>query len=264
MTDNPKKPAAVAPHPNSQPLATMSDEMLAATAEDAGAGISENFGDFLLPMITVLQSNSPQVDTRSSTYIKDAVAGAFWARNDLVPIRDGVAGFDCIPLKMEDVFVEWGPQRGSGGPFGRHPKLPADAEQRISTEDGHKKKVWVRGDSGNVLQEAREWYISVDNKLYLLPMHGSGHSVARRWQTLMAQFRHPQTGDTMPAYSRKYHLSTIGQSNSMGRWFNIKVEDRGLISMPEYRAARELYLIVKRGAFRIDTSDTAALTSDAA
>jgi hypothetical protein len=258
------KPAAVAPLPDPQPPSTMSDEMLALTEQDAGAGVSKDFADFILPMITVLQSNSPIVDTRSAEYIADAVAGAFWFRNDRVPIRDGVAGFDCIPLKMEDVWVEWGPTRGSGGPFGRHFNLPEDAEQRTIQEEGRSKKQWVRRDTGNILMEAREFYISVGGQLYLLPFHGSGHTVARRWQTLMAQFRHPRTGGVMPSYSRKYHLSTVRQSNKLGHWLNVRVEDAGEVSLVEYKAARELYLIVKRGAFRIDMSDTAALTSDAA
>jgi hypothetical protein len=256
------KPAAVAPHSEPQPPSAMSDEMLALTAEDAGFGVSTDPADLILPLITVLQNNSPICDMRSADYIDGAVAGAFWFRGDRIEIRDGVIGFDCVPVKMVPGWLEWGPSRGDGL-RGRHLKQPEDVETRISQEDGRSKQQLVRRGTGNVLQEVREFFVMVDGKPYVLSFHGSGHTVARKWQTYFNQFRHPKTGGIMPSYSRRYHLVTVTQNNKLGRWFNVKFEDRGDVTMPEYLAARELHAIVKRGAFRIDMSEAAALTSDA-
>jgi hypothetical protein len=253
----------VASRSESQPPSVWSKEWSEVTAEDAGAGVSGNVADLLLPIIITLQGNHAIVEKRSPSYIEGAEPGAFWFRNDIVPIRDGEIGFDCIPLKMETVWIEWGPTRGSGL-FGRHAERPADAEQRISYEEGREKLQWVRRGTGNVLQECREFFISVDGQLYLLPLHGTGHTVAKRWQTHMTQLKHPN-GGVMPAFSHRYHLSTVAQSNSFGHWFNVKFEDRGEVTVPEYLAARELYATVMRGAFRLDNmTDTAALQAPAA
>jgi hypothetical protein len=256
------KPAAVTPRSEPPPPAAMSDEFLRVTAEDAGAGVSTDPADLILPLITIVQTNTPIADKRSPDYRDGAEPGCFWFRNDLIEIRDGEIGFHCVPLKMETAWLEWGPTRGSGL-FGRHLQRPTDAEQHISQEDGRSKRQWVRRGSGNVLQECREFFIMVGDKLYSLSLHGSGHAVARRWMTYLNQLRHPQNGGILPAYSHRYHLSTVTQSNSLGRWFNLKFEDRGLVTMPELLAARELHAIVARGAYRIDTSDTAALQAPA-
>jgi hypothetical protein len=134
------------------------DDLLDVTARDAGLGVSTDPADQILPLITVLQNNSAAVDRRSPGYINGAEAGCFWFRNALVPIRDGIAGFVCIPCGMESVYVEWGPTRGSGL-FGRHLQPPADAEMRTVEDGGRRRKLMVRRDSGNVCSGPRVLFV---------------------------------------------------------------------------------------------------------
>jgi hypothetical protein len=51
------------------------------------------------------------------------------------------------------------------------------------------------------------------------------------------RFKHPKTGKVMPAFARKYHLTTIPASNALGKWFGLKFEDMGEASLHEIKAA---------------------------
>jgi hypothetical protein len=113
------------------------------------------------------------------------------------------------------------------------------------------------------VQQAREFYILVDGKPYVLSFHGSGHTTARKWQSHFYQFKHPKTGDILPSYARKYLLTTVAQSNALGRWFGVKFEDRGFVSKAEYEVARELHKIIARGAYRVELSAADAAQSAA-
>ncbi len=248
---NPKNAPGV-PAPANQAFPVLPDDMLEIAAQDAGLGISTDPADQILPRISVGQPTTPAVMKNSADYIADAVPGCFLFHNDLIPVRDGVVGFVCIPCDMQTAWLEFGPTRG-GGFFGHYLQRPADAVQRPNQEGGPRRPQWVR-ENGNQLQQVREFIVLVEPALkpYLLPFHGTGHTTARKWQTHMAQFLHPQTGGTLPAYSRKYRLFTKPESNSLGHWYGIQFEDRGWVSKPEYDRARELHKVIARGAYRID------------
>ena len=257
---------AMQPLPDGQPLATVPDDLLGLTAQDAGLGTDP--ADQLMPLITTVQSNTPIAEKRSAEYRVGAEPGSFWFRNDLIEFRDGVAGFVAIPIEMQTVWIEWGPTRGSGR-HGRHPERPNDAELRTSLEDSAKSQ-WVRRSNSNVVVETREFFIMTpDAKPYLMPFTGAGHTTAKRWQTYFQQFRHPRTGGVMPAYSRKYLLTTVPQADKKGHhWFGVRFQDRGWVSRTEYDAARALHAVVVRGAYRLETSpdetaiEPARLTQD--
>jgi hypothetical protein len=66
------------------------------------------------------------------------------------------------------------------------------------------------------------------------------------------QFRHPKTNDVMPAFSRKYKLTTVPASNAIGKWFGLQFNLLGFVTKREYDAAKSLYLAVKRGEKRAE------------
>jgi hypothetical protein len=51
------------------------------------------------------------------------------------------------------------------------------------------------------------------------------------------RFKHPTTGKILPAFAHKYRLSTVPQSNALGKWFGLKFEDAGASSLAELKAA---------------------------
>ncbi len=227
------------------------DELLGVTEEDAGAGVSFKQEDQLLPLIYVLQTNSPIVDKRGDSYIPGAEAGHFWLRNSLTPIRDGVEGIESIPCEMVRTWIEWLPNRQ--GFVARHDSPPTDMQTRTMRDDsGREKPMLIRGGTGNVIQDTREFYLMVDGQPYVLPCSGTKHTFARQWQTMFHQFRHPKTNDIMPAFSRKYKLTTVPASNAIGKWFGLQFKLMGFVTKREYDAAKALYLAVKRGEKRAE------------
>ena len=226
------------------------DDLLGATETDAGMGVSFKQEDQLLPLIYILQSNSPVVDKRDPSHVEGAEAGHFWLRNSLIPIRDGVIGIDVIPCEMQRTWIEWLPNRQ--GFVARHEEAPVDMEERIQrdSETGREKVILVRKGNGNIIQDTREFFIVCDGQPFDLPCTGTKHTFARQWQTMFHQFRHPKTGGVMPAFSRKYKLTTVPMSNAIGKWFGLKFQDLGFVSKAEYDSARSLHMAVKRGEKR--------------
>jgi hypothetical protein len=222
------------------------EDLMDATEQDAGAGVSFKQEDQLLPLIYVLQSNSPVVEKRSEAYVEGAEAGHFWLRNSLIPIKDGVLGIDAIPCEMVRTWIEWLPNRQ--GFVARHDAAPADMiEKLVRDETGREKMILVRSGNGNIIQDTREFYLMVDGQPYDLPCTGTKHTFARQWQTMFHQFHHPKTHGVMPAFSRKYRLTTVPMSNAIGKWFGLRFQDMGFVTKPEYDAAKSFYLAVKRG-----------------
>jgi hypothetical protein len=235
-------------------LPEVPNDLLEVTKQDAGLGSSPDQQDRLLPLILVLQTNSPICDKRSPTHIAGAEPGNFWFRNDLIPIRDWVTGFFCVPCGMQRVWLEWGPIRGSGL-FGRHSEQPKNVTTRQSEDGG--RMVMVRADSGNVLVETREVFILVGGKPYVFSVHGTAHTAVRMWQSLIDQVRHPQSGGPMPACAQIYNVATVPRRSAKGNWFVPRAEFRGFVATrAEYDTAKEFAEIVKRGTYRVDISGT--------
>lgn len=210
------------------------DEYLALMDQYAERGISFRPEDQLLPLIYILQSGSPIVEKRSESYIPGAEPGHFWLRNAIQPIRSGEEGISAIPVDMKETWVEWLPNRG--GFVARHEAPPIDMMTKmIRGDDGRERSALVRRDSGNIISDTRELYIIVDGDPYVLPCTSTKHTFARQWQTMWHRFKHPKTGRIMPAFSRKYKLTTIPASNAIGKWFAIKFQDVGETTIPEIK-----------------------------
>lgn len=238
-----------------QTMEQVPDNLLEITAQDAGMGVSFKQEDQLLPLIYVLQTNSPIVDKRGDVYVEGAEAGHFWLRNALDPIKDGEDGIVVIPCEMQRTWIEWLPNRG--GFVARHDKPPADMEtQMVRGDDGREKPVLTRRDSGNIIQDTREFFLLVNGSPYVLPCTGTKHTFARQWNTFFMQFRNPKTSEIMPAFSRKYRLTTVPASNAIGKWFGIKFQDEGFVSRAEYDKAKALCLAVRKGEKRAEAPDT--------
>ena len=222
-------------------------DMLDAMERDAGQGLSFKQEDQLLPLIYVLQSNSPITDKRSEGYIEGAEPGHFWLRNSVNPIRDGLLGIEVIPCEMVRTWIEWLPNRQ--GFVARHDEPPVDMEEKIQRdESGKEKAILVRSGNGNIIQDTREFFLICDGQPYDFPCTGTKHTFARQWQTFFHQFRHPKTNVEVPAFARKYRLTTVPMSNAYGKWFGLKFQDLGYVDYEtEYKPAKAFRDAISRG-----------------
>lgn len=209
--------------------------------QDAGMGVSTAFEDQLTPIINVLQTNSPQVDSRGPEYIAGAEPGKFWLRGAVIPIRDTI---DVIPCGQLHSFLEW--RAGRQGLVGRHAELPDGVEIEIDPSSG--RRMFIRPDTKNMIQDTRELYLLVDGAPFMLPCYGTRHTFARAWQTHFNNLpKHPKTGGVLPSFAKRYRLSTVPASNAKGRWFNVTFAEIGWTPLPEYQQAKALAENVARG-----------------
>jgi hypothetical protein len=225
---------------------TLPADLMADLTADVGLGVSFKPEDQLLPLIYVLQSNSPSTQERDPAYIQGAKPGHFWLRGALNPIRDGLTGIEVIPCEMVRSWIEWLPKRQ--GFVARHDAPPEDmVDRKMRDEDGRERTIWVRSGSGNTIQDTREFYLLCDGEPYVLPCTGTKHTFARKWQSLFHKFKHPQTKQVLSAFARKYRLTTEPAQNAVGKWFALKYQDLGFVTKAEYDEAKAFFNAVKRG-----------------
>jgi hypothetical protein len=122
-------------------------------------------------------------------------------------------------------------------------------------DDSGREKTVLKRDNGNIVQDTREFFLLVGGQPFVLPCTGTKHTFARQWNTFYKQFTHPKTGDVMPAFSRRYRLTTIPASNAIGKWFGLKFQDEGWVKKSEYDVAKALCIAVRKGERRAESPD---------
>jgi len=221
-------------------------ELAQLAEQDAGRGVSNDIADQLTPIVTVLQNNSPQCDSRGADYVDNAEPGRFWLRNSDPPIRDWI---DVQPLTMRRGFTEW--LRDRQGYVGFHDDLPDDVDVHIDVDSG--KRTYVRRDNKNVLEDTRQLFLMIDGQLHMLPAAGTKHTFVRALETFFHTQRNPTSGTVLPAFAHLLRLTTVPRSNAKGRWFDVKFETieqdgrRVWPSLADYQKAKALTESVERG-----------------
>jgi hypothetical protein len=213
----------------------------------ANKGVSHDSADRIAPLMHPLQSTSPICDRRSVHYQDGAEAGAIELRTNLRPIRDGVAGVVGIFCGAQKWWIEWPPERGTGGPIERHKTRPSDT---VLDASGARSRM-VRA-NGNRVEQTTETFWLIENQAYMLPLTSTGHQFYRTLNTHMLQFRYPNSDDVLPSFSRQYRVVTERRTNSLGSWFGLAFRDEGWASEAEYAAAKALNAIVEAGRARGD------------
>jgi hypothetical protein len=226
---------------------------LGALRRDAAKGVSRAAEDNLVPLIYVLQAQSPQVNRRNPAYIEGAEAGSIWLRDADAPIIPGDDGVLFQPCYFDHDVVEWVPRDSGGGLVARHQfekfstgraetmdelveRLGAKPERR---DDKNPNRIDYILPNGNELIETRYhagFAIHGDSVMpYVIPLSGSGHSVSKRWMFKMSTIVVPvlqqeieqaraageplPVPQPLPSYACYYRLRTRLRSNASGEWF---------------------------------------------
>ena len=218
-------------------------------AKDAGKGTSTAQEDNIIPLIYILQAQSPQVNKRSPEYIEGAEAGSIWVRNSPHPIVKGEEGILVQPCHFFKNWVEWRPRDSGGGYVSQHDDRPPEAQQSADPKNPNKVR-WTLPSSGNDLVETRYHVVYVITPTgpapYVIPMASSGHTVSRNWMFMMNQKQ--IAGIRAPSWAGLYRLRTKERSNAAGTWFTWDVSDAGWIANEqEYNRGDELNRTVSSG-----------------
>jgi hypothetical protein len=210
---------------------------------DAGKnkGTSSKTEDNLVPLVYILQSNSPQVNKRSDAYIEGAEAGDIWLRHAAEPIVKGDEGVVFLPCYFFKDYVEWIPRDDGGGMVGRHPELPEEAE--VQHDEKRPNRVINKMPNGNdlILTANHAGFVITDEGRalpYMIPLKSTGLTVSRAWMFMMNQ-KLSVEGKPLASYSHKYRLTTKHRKNKEGEWFVLDVTDEGRLTA----ADKELYMM---------------------
>jgi len=237
-------------------------ELMKMYAEDSGKGVSTAVEDNIVPLIYILQSNSPQVQKKGDQYVDGAEAGSIWFRGTktVVPGDEGIL---VSPVHKTNVWIEWMPNRG--GFVGRHgAERPKEAVQKVDPQNP-KKKFWALP-NGNHVVETREHVVIVlgvfdSPQAFVVPMSGSGHGASRKWNTAMKAKTVPNIEPPLPApsYSFLWRMKLEFRTNDQGDWFMWDIVEGGedetelmLSDVGVARMARQLQKDFESGAKKAD------------
>lgn len=225
-------------------------------AEVGGAGKSKAQEDNLVPIVVILQDNSPQCKKKDAKYIEGCEGGQIWLKSDPDPFVPGEDGMLVQPCYFDKDFVEWIPRDNGGGFVGRHRTIPADAKKVADQQNPNKVK-WVRK-NGNEIIETRYHICRIFREdgrkvAYVIPFSSSGHTVSRDWMFKMNNTFLP-SGEEAPSFAKLYRLRTKTKTNKQGTWFLFDVEDEGWIQSEEdFEAGLALHNAFMKGEKEMDT-----------
>lgn len=224
--------------------------------DDAGSGTSQAAEDNIIPLIYILQNQSPQVLSNKPDYIEGAGPGDIWLKNAPEPIAPGESGIIVQPVMFSKAIVEWVPRTRGGGFVAQHLDWPEDTVKSQHPETA--KDIFKRAGSKNDLVETRYHGVLINGIPFVIPMSSTAHTVSRGWMALMNQFRLP-SGKVAPSWMRKYLLTTVLRTNAAGEWYTWKVEDLGwingwggLTADDEYQRGKQLYLAMSSGEMKAE------------
>lgn len=236
---------------------------------DSGKGISESADDSLVPLLVVLQAQSPQAMKQKPEYLKGAEAGDIWMKNAPRPVvkagpeHDGVLAQPCSFYKN---VVEWIPKNkdGSGGGYvGEHATMPKDAKEVADKDDPERKR--MMSPRGTEYVETRNHVVIMypdgpgsQGYPYLIPLSSSGHSVSRQWMFMMKS--KTVEGSKVPSFAVLYRLKTILRTKGTYNWHVIDPHEGAKDGDPlwataeQYEAGKALHEAFEKGEKKADMS----------
>lgn len=234
-------------------------EMLDQFEADAGQGVSTSADDTIIPILGVLQAQSPQVNKREPDYIEGAEAGDIFLPS-LGVYWKGEVGLVFQPCHFDREWVRWRPRESGGGFVGRMRDLPPDARE-LHDPDRPGRQGYVMPD-GTELVDTRYHFGMILNGdaagprpvspilQALFSLSSTGHTFSRQWMTQIAALRLP-SGKPAPSRARQYRLTTVQKSNAAGTWFGLRAEDAGWIQDPlVYKLGTEMFEAIQQGKLR--------------
>lgn len=229
--------------------------------EDSGKGVSFAQEDNIVPLIYLLQANSPALKKSSPNYLEGSAAGDIWKRNSIhQQLIKGEEGFLFQPCHFEKVWLEWRPNRG--GFAGSHPERPSDAKETEIMHEGKPRLIWVRK-NGNQVVETRQHVGFANGEAYVISFSSTGHTVSRTWMQMMNQQYIPGTNKIAPSFSRLYKLTSVERTKDANSWFVFKVEDAGWVTKREdYEKGKALHEAFTRGEKKVANEELEEVLHD--
>lgn len=193
---------------------------------DAGAGFEGTSGaDLSIPFISILQSNSPQVEEDSDRYKPGMLINTVTGDIIDADVAKSGPGQAFLPVHKETAYVEWVPRDSGGGFVGLHDPN-GDVVKAAIAANGGSRIGKLTLDNGNELIETHYIYG------LLLDEAGettTGFAVVSFTSTKIKPYRDFTTAmytlkGRPPMFANRAVLRTVKQKNEKGSFFNFKIE----------------------------------------
>lgn len=264
-TSAPAKKASVPARVEQKSLTTAEDADF--LAQHAGAGTSQAAEDNVIPLVYLLQLNSPVVNKRGDNYVEGAEPGFIWLRGTKT-VFNGEEGVYAQPCHFSKQWVEWGPKRGDGFKAS-HVTRPKEAVETEVIEEGKPRKKWIMP-NGNVVVETRNHAVRLFTRdgedftcigRFMISMNGTNHTSSRNWMMLMNGHVIPANGTprVAPSFGFMYLLKTKHRKNNDGEWFMWEASEdeycNQLLPRHELEEGLKMFTAFNTGALRGDNPD---------
>jgi hypothetical protein len=218
-------------------------------AQTSARGMSQAQEDNTMPLIYVLQAQSPQVLKKNEKYVEGAEAGDIWLRNASDPIVKGEDGIEFQPCFFNKDWVEWIPRDDGGGYVGRHKDLPGDAKVVDDPKDKNKKRyVSPRGTEYVETRYHGGFVLSHGTPMaFVIPLTSSGHKFSKDWTYFMNSQTMEDGTPIRDSFYYKYKLSIKPMSNNKGDWFGWTFELLDYVGDEQYLEGEKLHEAFKAG-----------------
>jgi hypothetical protein len=213
----------------------------------AGMGTSHAADDNLVPLVYILQKQSPQVEKQDVRHIKNAEAGDIWLRNAPKEIVKGSDGILFQPCFFAINWIEWVPRERGGGFVARHDERPDDANRMVDPQNPNRIR-YLRPNGNEVIQTRNHIGYVLENGSaipFVIPMTSSGHTISRTWMSEMN--RHlitsgPNKGKTEAAFKYTYRMKTRLRQNQFGSWYTWDIkQEGGAVSTDQFNLGLQLH-----------------------
>lgn len=246
-------------------------------ATDLGAGFEDfSAGDFKMPLLQILQTNSPQVNEEKGVYIKGAKPGMI-LNTISNRVYDGkTKGIDVVPVHRIQQYIHWIAQKAGGGLVSIHE--PTDPLIQDLLRNAPKfGKILIPStppkEFPDELADTRMVYCLLLGELegsfepVAIPMASSNIGPFQSWMTMAYNLQVPMGHGMMgrpPMFSHKYTLKTEYRENTKGAWYgwlasfaeNPRLDPASQI-FHEAKHLREIILAGKARVEFVQDADTA-------
>lgn len=215
-------------------------DFLSEIEADSGVGVQLGMGDAAVPYLYILQSNSPQVNEDSASYVKGAKSGMFYNNVSGEAFDGREEGVVVIPCGYERKYVEWVDRDAGGGYVADH-----DIDSGILSETKPDDRGRPRLGSGNLIVETTYHYVFMMHptegvwERIIIPMKSTALKKSRRWNTALMSTLIPGTQKQAPRWLYPYRLKTVKEEKDKNVWSNFdiaRLED--IVSREQYMSCK--------------------------
>jgi len=220
-------------------------------AADAALGGKVGLADIGIPFLTILQGNSPQVNSDSPKYIDGAKTGMIYVTVLEKILEARANALEVVPCFYERVINEWVPREQGGGLTGSH---SVDDLENIMDQAEPNERGQMFLANGHQLIDTAYWYLLLNLsgtwKQCVMPFKSTHMKTSRRWNSQLSTTYIPGTQKVAPRWLYRWKLKTIKEQRDQFVWSSPVVEIGEIVSKNIYDVAKDYAKIAAGGILR--------------